>query len=400
MKTVNCFHFYLILNLIYFIILIGDFMKKVTILSLHLNTGGIEKCITDLANYLCNSYEVEILSVYKLRNKPAFEIDDRVSIKYLTKVKPNKTEFNRALKKKNIFKIIKEGYKSVRCLHLRKSKMVKAIKKCKSDYIISTRDIFNEWLGKYGSDKCVKIGWEHNHHQNNQEYIDKIVESCKGLDNFVLVSKSLKEFYEDRFQEKKYNCRCIFIPNAIDYIPENTSNLDNYNLVSVGRLSREKGFLDLIEVFKKAYEKNNMLHLDIIGDGTQKSKIEEKIKEYKLTKNIKLHGFLDNEEVHKILDKSSLYVMASHTESFGIVLIEAMIHGLPCIAFDSAEGACDLIKDKNLLIKDRNIDEMALKINELLEDKNKMNEIGNNNRKFSLSYETEKVMKLWKKILK
>ena len=69
-------------------------------------------------------------------------------------------------------------------------------------------------------------------------------------------TKSLKEFYEDRFQEKGYNCRCVFIPNAIDYIPDTVSRLNNYNLVSVGRLSKEKGFLDLIEVFKKAYEQN------------------------------------------------------------------------------------------------------------------------------------------------
>lgn len=376
-------------------------MKKVTILSLHLNTGGIEKCITDLANFLCDSYEVEIISVYKLKNKPAFDIDERVNVRYLTtNIRPNRTEFNRALKNKNIINIVKEGTKALRCLYLRKSKMVKAIKKCNSDFIISTRDIFNFWLGKYGKSKCVKIGWEHNHHHKDIEYIDKIVASCENLDKFVLVSKSLKEFYEDRFQEKGYNCRCIFIPNTIDYIPDNVNILDNNNLVSVGRLSREKGFLDLIEVFKKAYEKNPDLHLDIVGDGVQKNKIEEKIKEYKLSKSVKVHGFLDNKSVHEILSKSSLYVMTSLTESFGIVLIEAMSHGLPCIAFDSAEGACDLIKDKDLLIKNRNVDEMADKINELLNDKEKMNEIGDKNRRFSLNYDTEKVMKLWQKNLK
>lgn len=387
--------------LIYSIIYIGDKMKKVTILSLHLNTGGVEKCITDLANYLCNYYEVEIISVYKLKNKPAFDIDDRVNIKYLTtSVKPNRLEFNRALKSKNIINIIKEGYKASRCLYLKKHRTIKAIKKCDSDFIISTRDIFNDWLGKYGKSKCVKIGWEHNHHHKDIDYIDKLVESCKGLDKLVLVSKSLKEFYEDRFQEKEINCRCIFIPNTIDYIPTEINNLDNNNIVSVGRLSKEKGFIDLIEVFKKAHDKNPNLHLDIVGDGPQRSKIEAKIKEYNLSKSIKLHGFLDSEDVHKILSKSSLYVMTSLTESFGIVLIEAMSHGLPCIAFDSAEGACDLIKDKELLINDRDIDKMALKINELLNDSDKMKKIGNKNREFSLNYDTEKVMKLWRKILK
>lgn len=375
-------------------------MKKVTILSLHLNTGGIEKCICSLANYLCSSYEVEILSVYKLKNRPAFFVNPRVKIKYLTNVKPNKVEFNKALKSKNAFKILKEGTKALKVLFLRKSKTVKEIKKSTSDYIISTRDIFNDWLGKYGNDKCVKIGWEHNHHHNDLEYIKKLVKSCKNLDYFVLVSKSLKEFYEDKFYELGYDTRCIFIPNAIDYIPDSVSKLDNNNLVSIGRLSYEKGFLDLIDVFNIAYLKNSKLHLDIIGDGVEKNKIEKKIHEYKLDENITLHGFLDSDKVHEILSKSSLYVMSSHTESFGIVLIEAMSHGLPCIAFSSAEGACDLIKDKELLIKDRNKELFALKINELLSDRNKLNKIGDKNRNFSLNYDKEKVMKLWKKILK
>ena len=39
-----------------------------------------------------------------------------------------------------------------------------------SDIIISTRDIHNLWLSKYGNDNCLKIGWEHNFHNNNQKY--------------------------------------------------------------------------------------------------------------------------------------------------------------------------------------------------------------------------------------
>ena len=61
-------------------------MKKVTILSLHLGYGGAERCITNLANSLVDKYNVEILSVYKLYDKPAFNIDKRVNVRYLTDV--------------------------------------------------------------------------------------------------------------------------------------------------------------------------------------------------------------------------------------------------------------------------------------------------------------------------
>ena len=58
-------------------------LKKVTILALHLGFGGVEKSIASICNILANKYDVEVISVYKLYEKPAFFIDDRVKITYL-----------------------------------------------------------------------------------------------------------------------------------------------------------------------------------------------------------------------------------------------------------------------------------------------------------------------------
>ena len=72
-------------------------MKKITILSLHLGFGGIERSVVSLANILCKKYMVEIVSVYKLYDKPSFDIDDRVDVKYLINGGPNKNEFKNCL---------------------------------------------------------------------------------------------------------------------------------------------------------------------------------------------------------------------------------------------------------------------------------------------------------------
>ena len=71
-------------------------MKKISILSLHLGYGGVEKSIAALANLLCDKYEVEIACSYKLYEKPVFDIDERIKIKYLTNVKPNRREFTKS----------------------------------------------------------------------------------------------------------------------------------------------------------------------------------------------------------------------------------------------------------------------------------------------------------------
>ena len=71
-------------------------MKKISILGLHLNYGGVEQAIINQANCLCDKYEVELAITYKLLSKPAFNLSPKVKIKYLTNVKPNREVFKKS----------------------------------------------------------------------------------------------------------------------------------------------------------------------------------------------------------------------------------------------------------------------------------------------------------------
>ena len=378
-------------------------MKKITIFSLHLGYGGIERCVVNLANLLCNDYQVEIISTYKLADTPAFELDDKVNITYLIdKDKPNREEWKNAIKKLRPIKFIKETYKAIKVLFLRKSKTTEAMKNCDSDIMISTRILFNKWLGMYGKKKAYKIGWEHNHHHQDMEYVNSVVHSCENLDALVLVSDSLRNYYKKKMKEKGIKCKCVFIPNMIDDIPKTTSKLTEKRIISVGRFSKEKGYVDLIEVFKRFHEVCPEWHLDLVGDGSERNKIVDRIYEYQLTDYVTVHGYLKKKEINELLSKSSLYTMTSYTESFGIVLIEAMSYGIPCLAFTSAEGANDLIKNEEngYLIENRNFDEMIIKMQELANNKNKRTELGKKAREFSLNYSSDIVKKEWLNLLK
>ena len=100
-------------------------MKKVSILALHLSYGGAEKAITDLANVLSDDYNVEIISTYKILNKPAYDLNKNVKVKYLIKdLKPNREEFKKSLRKFHIIKLFKEGFKSIKILYLKKHLMI------------------------------------------------------------------------------------------------------------------------------------------------------------------------------------------------------------------------------------------------------------------------------------
>ena len=376
-------------------------MKKVSILALHLGFGGIEKCVCALSNMLVDDYEVEILCSYKLLEEPVFELDPRVKIKYLiTKFKPNRDEWKRSVKKLNLFSFIKETYNSIMTLILRKKTMVEAIKNCDADIIISTRVLFNNILSKYGKEGVYKIGWEHNHYHDDEGYAKKVVDSAKALDAFVLVSEGLKEYYKKELTP--YNTKCVYIPNTIDYLPSKVSNLKTKRLISVGRLSREKAYDDLLDIYIKLHDIDPTWRLDIIGDGAQKNLLGDKIYSLGLQESVELHGFQKKDYINRLLKDSSIYLMSSITESFGIVLIEAMSFGLPCIAFDSAEGANELIKNNynGYLVPNRDKDLYVKKVLKVMKDDKLRHKLGENGRQVAMEFTNEKVKEYWLDLLR
>lgn len=368
-------------------------MKKVTILALHLGAGGIERITTMLANNLCKNYNVEIVSTYKLFNKPFFELDKRVKVKYLLPdLKPNKKEFKDAINDFRFIKAFKEGMKALKILKLRKSTMIDYIKKCDSEIIISTRDIFNELLGKYGSKYTKKIGWEHNHHNDNKKYIKKIVKSVKNLDYFVLVSKELCAFYQDKVKAK-----CVYIPNCIDHYPDSLSSLDGKNILAVGRLSEEKDPLELVEVFNIVHKKFPDWKLNIVGSGVLEDALEDKIEELNLKDNVIMHGYRNRDYINELLKDTSVFLTTSKTESFGIVVLEAFAYGVPCVAYSSAQGIKEIVSNHYdaFLINDRNREVMAKRIMELIKNKNRRVIMGDYAFKTSLKYKDENICKIW-----
>ena len=190
---------------------------------------------------------------------------------------------------------------------------------------------------------------------------------------------------------------CIYIPNSIESLPSKCASLKNKKLISVGRLSPEKGYLDLLRLYSKLCVDYPEWTLDIVGDGVEREKLEKYISKNNLEGKVILHGFQGKEVIDDLLDQSSIYIMTSFTESFGIVLIEAMSHGVPCIAYDSAEGAREIINsgENGYLIKNRNIDVMLMKIEDLIKNEEERIKIGKQARKSVKKYDSSIVADEW-----
>lgn len=373
-------------------------MKKITFLMLHLNYGGIEKQVTTLANELSKEYEVEIISLYDILSGESFyQLDDKVRIKYIFNFGPNKDKIKDALKKFKLITLIKQLCKALKILYTKYFGLGKIIKNLNTDILISSRIEFSKQIKR---NDIITISQEHSF-IDNEKYIKKVRKSFKHIKYLIVMTKGAKEKYDEWLKNEKIKPEVIVIPNIIkENKSGKISNLNNRQIISVGRLEDVKDFYTLILVFSVIVKKYPNYILKIVGEGSMREKLEEQIKKCNLQKNVILTGRRTENEINNELIKSDVFVLTSKSESFSLVLCEAMNFGVPCIAFDVDVGPREIIQDgKNgFLIKNRNVDLMIERLDELLYNISLRRFLGSNSYNVAKNYYSENIIDKWKNI--
>ena len=373
-------------------------MKKITFLMLHLNYGGIEKQVTTLANELSKEYEVEIISLYDILSGESFyQLDDKVKVKYIFNFGPNKDKIKDALKKFKLITLIKQLCKALKILYTKYFGLGKIIKNLNTDILISSRIEFSKQIKR---NDIITISQEHSF-IDNEKYIKKVRKSFKHIKYLIVMTKGAKEKYDEWLKHEKIQPEVIVIPNIIkENKSGKISNLNNRQIISVGRLEDVKDFYTLILVFSVIVKKYPNYILKIIGEGSMREKLEEQIKKCNLQKNVILTGRRTENEINNELIKSDVFVLTSKSESFSLVLCEAMNFGVPCIAFDVDVGPREIIQDgKNgFLIENRNVDLMIERLDELLYNISLRRFFGSNSYNVAKNYYSENIINKWKNI--
>lgn len=373
-------------------------MKKITFLMLHLNYGGIEKQVTTLANELSKEYEVEIISLYDILSGESFyQLDDKVRIKYIFNFGPNKDKIKDALKKFKLITLIKQLCKALKILYTKYFGLGKIIKNLNTDILISSRIEFSKQIKR---NDIITISQEHSF-IDNEKYIKKVRKSFKHIKYLIVMTKGAKQKYDEWLKNEKIKPEVIVIPNIIkENKSGKISNLNNRQIISVGRLEDVKDFYTLILVFSVIVKKYPNYILKIIGEGSMREKLEEQIKKCNLQKKVILTGRRTENEINNELIKSDVFVLTSKSESFSLVLCEAMNFGVPCIAFDVDVGPREIIQDgKNgFLIENRNVDLMIERLDELLYNISLRRFLGSNSYNVAKNYYSENIINKWKNI--
>lgn len=287
------------------------------------NSGGTERVTTVLANeFIRLGYEVHIITWYG--GKTSFY------------------QLNSSIKVDCIFEnrvgnIYKDYFKSLKIYR-------KFLDQIEPDYLIDVCVALSLLSIPAVIGKDVKIiSWEHfNTNVSWNIYTAKLSRSLAAKFAYKVVTLTLgdRNNYIEKFNAKNVIC----IPNPITVIPEERADLNQKNILTIGRFTHQKGFDLLLPIWKNVLSRTSGWRLRIIGDGELKSDI------LKLAHDLQISDFVDfidpTLDVSKYYLSSSIYVMTSRFEGLPLVLIEAKAFGLPIISYDCDTGPRDIVNHK------------------------------------------------------
>ncbi|OMH92718.1 serine-aspartate repeat adhesin O-glycosyltransferase SdgA [Staphylococcus argenteus] len=183
-------------------------------------------------------------------------------------------------------------------------------------------------------------------------------------------------------------------PNNIDF-----NNKVKGHIISVARLVENKQIKHQIEVIKRLVEKYPDIQLNIYGHGNGLAEYQQLVEKYQLVRHVKFHGF--KTQVSEAIAKAQLMLSTSKMEGFGLAILESLSLGTPVISYDVDYGPAELIQDgfNGYLVSEGDIDKMVEKVDQLLNDSQKIEQFSLNSIQSAQQFNTTTVGMKWQNIL-
>jgi glycosyltransferase involved in cell wall biosynthesis len=359
------------------------------------NFGGMERILTEKANYLSDYYDITIITVC---NKGSFAY--RLSNKIKT------IDLNIDYSTESKIKFLKRILVNLKQKKLHRKKMQKIVDDIRPDLIITLGDGDIDIIPKLRT--SAKVIWETHFCRYYQVYDAR-------YNNKPLLIRLIKysRYFTAKYYAKKYNVlvvltkednnywklkNSVVIPNFITGNINSVSELKGKIAVSVGRLEVQKGYDILIDIWNKVHNQFPDWSLFIYGEGNERKKLENKIKDLHLNDSIFLKGI--ERDIENSYKNASIFLSSSRYEGMPLVMLEAMSTGLPVISFDYKCGPKDiLLNGSGIIVKSFNLPAFSDAIIKLIENESLRKTMGLNAKMESLKYKKNIIMDKWVRLI-
>lgn len=374
-------------------------MKIVYYLPSLYTPGGLERIVTFKANYLAEQlegYEVYIVTSEQAGQKPHFELSSRVT--HIDLGVPFDWPFDQS----RVGKLLKYPFRYLRF----KQRFTRLLNELKPDITLSTLRRELNFINHL-KDGSIKIGefhvTRHSYGVGSEEggnpvlrllrkkWAKSFVKNLGELDKLVILTN------EEAGNWPELNNTCV-IPNPIITPTTFVSDCTARQVIAAGRYAPQKGFDLLIESWNIVARKHPGWVLKIYGDGSLRTPMQQRIDELGIGESCRLEP--TTPDIARKYSESSIFVLSSRFEGFGMVITEAMACGIPAVSFACPCGPRDIIRDRldGLLVEPENIEQLAEKISYLITNDDIRREMGKQALQRSEQYTPNAVMLHWHKL--
>ena len=372
-------------------------MKLVYIFSSFAAKGGTERIFCDKMNWLAEVAGYEIVFVtYEQGNHPfAYPLSNKI----------RHVDLNTRFFTTGAMSLLKRIRFKFTMPRLFKHRLRKLLDEIQPDVVVSTTyalPLFREILSQpyrhvveshvcyyqlLLQKKFTHISWL------DRKIARHLLEMLKRCEKVVVLT------HKDAACWKGYD-NIEVIHNVVTNYPEKITDVADRpkRIIAVGRLQAQKGFDLLIQSWQLIAARHPDWQLVVYGHGGDLQKLQQQLEKAGLTSSMTFAGTTDN--IYKEYQNSAFYVMSSRYEGWGLVLVEAMSCGLPCVSFDCPYGPSDIIRDgeDGFLVENGNIQQLAEKMELLINNKELRKRLGVRARLNAARFTSDNIMPQWTKL--
>ena len=338
---------------------------KITFVINNLSGGGAERILVNLLNNINQTKIQPTLFLFEKQGSYLQDLNKDILIKYARLSKEGKLGKIEKLKR-----VLLRGSIGV-------SSLTKAIED--QDLVVAFLEKGVTYLTYEACRRANKpcYAWLHNNIEDSFGEIHKVLSQFvyKRINKVICVSKECEDLAIQKFPFLHGKIKTIYNPIDLDNIIKKSLEPCNFNLpkgvniVAIGRLTEQKGFDILLKSFEHIAKKYDSLNLIILGEGEQRTKLEELVRDLELKEKVYLPGFVDNP--YAILKKSDIFVLSSRYEGLPTVLIEALTLNKKIVS-TRCSGASEILLDGvcGKLVDINDIDALSFAIEDVLNSPN------------------------------